>query len=140
MRNDELFDSLDTESRDQEITLGLWLFAPTFVFVCMPAAALFAYSVYTGDDKSTLVFRFLNEYHVALFIPMIVILACLAAAIYLILVKDLIRIYETRRRNDLLRFDDDDELPLSDGMRRTLSGFAATVIVVLGASVLLWNG
>jgi hypothetical protein len=116
--------SQDPESRHQEIKIGWMLFIPSFLLISVPFAFVFVYSLYTGRDESQLVMRFLNEYHVALFIPLIAVLATLAASIYLVIVKDVIRILKYRRELTIARRYDFDGAPLSD------SNTTAAILVV----------
>ena len=141
MIDHDLVDSLDTESRAQEIQFGFWLMLPALVCILIPAACLFVYARYTGFDEYPLVMRFLQEYHVALFIPLIMISASLVASLHLIIVKDVIRIVRDRRSNELLhRFDSDNAPTISEGAQRALAGFAASALVVFATGMLLWIG
>ena len=141
MFDKDLIDSLDTESRAQEMKFGMWLTAPAFVFIIIPAACLFAYSRSTGYDEYPLVMHLLHEYHVALFIPLIIICATLSAALYLILVKDVIRFAQQRRRSELMHQVYPDTAPeMPEGQQRAIAGFVAFALVILTTGMLFWNG
>ena len=141
MLDNDLIDSLDTESRDVEIRFAFWLMMPALVCILLPATCLFVYARTTGYDESALVLRFLNEYHVALFLPLIMICATLAASLYLLIAKDVIRMMGNLRSNQLPQRLDSDNAPImSEGTQRALAGFAATALVASATGLLLWNG